>query len=542
MPASREGRSRVPSRDVAASAAGAVVYSLALAVASVALPLLALRAGWSAFGVGALTAVSAVSQMATRMVLGAVMRRYADWTLVAASGVLLAASCGLAALSAAAVPFVLAQLVQGVSRACFWTGTQTHVVRGEGTSASALATVNLMASVGLLAGPALAGLLSERTPVLALAVGAVIALAAVVPTLLLDRLPPFVQPDDRPPGRLWRRPGVDIGCWGGVTAGAWRGLLGSYVPVALDAARQSPSTIGVLVSVANGAALVGSAAAGRVPVRWTRSTVLSSMVVTGAATAATAALAGHVALSAVSARRQRAGCGDPAGAGPRHGRGRRPPAGARGRDRGQRHLPRGGAVRRAAGGRRPGARAAAGPRRGRRRARHDGAGARPGATLARARGRPLTCDPSLRSTPTRTFVALPAVVLAEQALAHRRLHLRWVPVLAWGWLQYRLAGRYRLARAGGPPGLSQGRPDALVTSGPYALTRNPMYLGHLVFVAGLALLTRSPVALAATAALVPWFDGRARTDHARLLELFGEPYAQYAARVPRWLPGLPTDR
>ena len=148
---------------------------------------------------------------------------------------------------------------------------------------------------------------------------------------------------------------------------------------------------------------------------------------------------------------------------------------------------------------------------------------------------------SLRGTSTRTFVAIPALVLAEQALSRRPLHPRWAPVLAWGYLQYRLCGDYRITRAGGPPGMSQGQPDELVTSGPYAVTRNPMYAGHLVFLTGLTLLTRSPMALAVTAGLVHWFDERARTDHRRLITIFGEPYEQYAARVPRWLPGLPTD-
>ncbi len=143
---------------------------------------------------------------------------------------------------------------------------------------------------------------------------------------------------------------------------------------------------------------------------------------------------------------------------------------------------------------------------------------------------------SLRSTSTRTFLAIPAVVLTEQALAGRPVHLRWAPVLAWGYLQYRLSGRYRIARAGGPPGMSQGRPDALVTSGIYAYTRNPMYLGHLIFLAGLTLVTRSPVALGVTAWLLRWFDERARADAARLTSMFGEPYRQYAAQVPRWLP------
>lgn len=148
---------------------------------------------------------------------------------------------------------------------------------------------------------------------------------------------------------------------------------------------------------------------------------------------------------------------------------------------------------------------------------------------------------SLRSTSTRTFVGIPALVLAEQALARRRLRPGWVPVMAAGYLQYRLAGDYRIRRAGGPPGMSQGHPDELVTSGIYAHLRNPMYLGHLVFLTGLTLATRSPVSLAITSGLVHWYDERARADEARLSRLFGQRYDDYAARVPRWLPGLPTD-
>ena len=148
---------------------------------------------------------------------------------------------------------------------------------------------------------------------------------------------------------------------------------------------------------------------------------------------------------------------------------------------------------------------------------------------------------SLRGTSTRTFVAIPAVVLAEQALSRRPLRRAGLPLMVCGYLQYRLSGSYRIRRAGGPPGMSQGRPDRLVTSGPYALTRNPMYLGHLVFLTGLTITTRSPAALAVTAGLVHWFDERARADHRRLVTMFGEPYEEYARRVPRWLPGLPTD-
>lgn len=84
--------------------------------------------------------------------------------------------------------------------------------------------------------------------------------------------------------------------------------------------------------------------------------------------------------------------------------------------------------------------------------------------------------------------------------------------------------------------MSQGFPDALVETGIYRWTRNPMYLGHLVFAAGLALLTRSPLAKAALAWLVPWFRRRVARDEARLADRFGRPYLDYTARVPRWLP------
>jgi protein-S-isoprenylcysteine O-methyltransferase Ste14 len=139
------------------------------------------------------------------------------------------------------------------------------------------------------------------------------------------------------------------------------------------------------------------------------------------------------------------------------------------------------------------------------------------------------------STSTRTFALFPAAVLAEQALARRPLRPRWVPLMLWGYLQYRLAGTYRIRRAGGPPGLSQGYPERVITTGIYAFTRNPMYLGHQIWLVGLALVTGSPVAVAALPVAAPWFDRRATHDEQRLAERFGRPYAEYRDRVPRWV-------
>ena len=76
----------------------------------------------------------------------------------------------------------------------------------------------------------------------------------------------------------------------------------------------------------------------------------------------------------------------------------------------------------------------------------------------------------------------------------------------------------------------------LVTTGIYALTRNPMYLGHLIFIAGLAISLRSWIAFAVLVAYLPWFHARVRRDEARLRDLFGTEYERYAQRVKRWIP------
>jgi MFS family permease len=246
------------SRDLAASAVGAFVFSFALGLAMVALPLLALSTGYSKTAIGYLTALSAVSQMGCRLGLSALMRRRPDWLIVFGAAGLLALSCLVAAVSSALVPFAAAELLQGAARGCFFTGSQTHVVRGTGSSVGRLASVNLISSGGQLAGPLLAGFLGNRSLPLALGVAAAIAGAGMIPPLLLDRLPPFAMAGGRR-SPVWRRPGVMAGNLAGVTAGTWRAILGSYVPVALVQAGRTPGAIGVLIAVANGASLGGAA-------------------------------------------------------------------------------------------------------------------------------------------------------------------------------------------------------------------------------------------------------------------------------------------
>jgi protein-S-isoprenylcysteine O-methyltransferase Ste14 len=111
------------------------------------------------------------------------------------------------------------------------------------------------------------------------------------------------------------------------------------------------------------------------------------------------------------------------------------------------------------------------------------------------------------------------------------------PLLLWCYLQYKLVGRYRIRRGGGGPGMEM-PPERLVTSGPFALCRNPMYLGHIIFLIGLALTLQSLLGGLIALATIVWFQLRVVRDERRLRERFGQPYVDYTRRVKRWLPGL----
>lgn len=80
---------------------------------------------------------------------------------------------------------------------------------------------------------------------------------------------------------------------------------------------------------------------------------------------------------------------------------------------------------------------------------------------------------------------------------------------------------------------------ALVTDGPFALVRNPIYSAMIPTVLGLVLLVPSAVALAAFACLVAGLELQVRlVEEPYLLETHGGEYAGYAARVGRFVPGL----
>lgn len=98
---------------------------------------------------------------------------------------------------------------------------------------------------------------------------------------------------------------------------------------------------------------------------------------------------------------------------------------------------------------------------------------------------------------------------------------------AWGWTTF-----FR-ARTTTVPGEAS---SSLVTWGPYAFSRNPMYLGLAIAYVGEALIQRQvwpalvlPLVIAYVSFVV------IPLEEAKLVEVFGARYAEYRLRVRRWL-------
>lgn len=88
-------------------------------------------------------------------------------------------------------------------------------------------------------------------------------------------------------------------------------------------------------------------------------------------------------------------------------------------------------------------------------------------------------------------------------------------------------------------GVDPGERTQLVTSGPFALVRNPIFAAMLPTALGLTLMVPSWVAFAGMAGLMLALELQVRVvEEPYLLSVHGEEYATYSARVGRFLPGV----
>lgn len=84
-------------------------------------------------------------------------------------------------------------------------------------------------------------------------------------------------------------------------------------------------------------------------------------------------------------------------------------------------------------------------------------------------------------------------------------------------------------------GAAERETGALVDDGPFAISRNPVFVGQMLLFAGLFLVFPSIVQGALTAALMVAVVLQVRIEERVLAATLGAPYADYSRRVGRWI-------
>lgn len=104
-------------------------------------------------------------------------------------------------------------------------------------------------------------------------------------------------------------------------------------------------------------------------------------------------------------------------------------------------------------------------------------------------------------------------------------------------IAFAAAGAWSFRRAGTTVNpITPDASSALVVSGIYRFTRNPMYVGFLCVLVGWALFLSSGYALVLAALFVVYMNHfQIRPEERALENLFGEAYRSYCRRVRRWL-------
>lgn len=100
------------------------------------------------------------------------------------------------------------------------------------------------------------------------------------------------------------------------------------------------------------------------------------------------------------------------------------------------------------------------------------------------------------------------------------------------WAQLRMGASWRI-------GVNPAERTALVTGGPFAFARNPIFTGMLAVALGLALLLPNVPSLLAALALVIGLELQVRlVEEPYLIAQHGDAYLGWARRVGRFLPAL----
>lgn len=166
-------------------------YMVALGMMQVLVPLYALRLGYDIGEIGIIVASQAVFGLALRLFGGAISDQFGERWVLWFSFITICLGSLVFALSGAFWALIAGQLFMGISRANYWTSTQSYASRIDATRAGeALGRIggfgNAGQVIGTFGGAALAATLGYTA---AFGVGAAIGAAGLAGSLILPSLP-----------------------------------------------------------------------------------------------------------------------------------------------------------------------------------------------------------------------------------------------------------------------------------------------------------------------------------------------------------------
>ncbi len=84
-------------------------------------------------------------------------------------------------------------------------------------------------------------------------------------------------------------------------------------------------------------------------------------------------------------------------------------------------------------------------------------------------------------------------------------------------------------------GAAEGEVGAIVETGPFALSRNPVFVGQIMMFIGLTIAISDMVHLALLTLVIVAIYWQVLIEENVLARSIGEPYLSYRSRVRRWL-------
>ena len=137
--------------------------------------------------------------------------------------------------------------------------------------------------------------------------------------------------------------------------------------------------------------------------------------------------------------------------------------------------------------------------------------------------------------PAEHAVGIVAGLLLQRHAGRRRLPAAAAPV---GWPLVAAGVALNVWAVAARGGEAIEHPSLLVTGGPQARTRNPMYVGWTLLHVGVGLLARSPWVLATWPVSFALVHRSVLHEERGLAQRFGREFTEYRTQVPRYV-GLP---